>query len=375
MRVAIEALGIGRPGGGRTATINLVRQLLVLDQENDYLIYLDAPEPSLVNLSAHAKQFIAPFHNRYAARLYLQILLPIHIRRHSIDLIHFVKNQVILGTGAKTVVTVYDLTTLKYPNVYPLVDVLYWRHILPRQFKRIDSLIALSESTASDLVNYYQLSRNRIKVIFPGYDPKFRPATQETIQYARERYGLTKGYFIHVGSFSLKKNLVMLLEAFSDFRKRTGFDGQLVLVGAEYPKGRDSQFTQMLSRPDVSAGIVPTGYVPEDLLLGLYSGALALVFPSLHEGFGLVVLEAMACGTPVVVHGTDALREVVGDSGMILESASDARNWSRAFEEILRDKKLREEMSRASLKRARLFSSEKSARQVLELYQQIVPKD
>lgn len=368
MRIAIEALGIERPGGGRVATLNLLRALLTLDDQNEYLLYLSAPEPALASMNSRARQQVIPVHNRFLARLWLQVLLPLQIRRRRVDLIHFAKNQVVLGTGIPTVVTVYDLTTLKHPQAYPMIDVWYWRHILPRQFRRTHRLIALSQSTAADLVTLCKIPSERITVIYPGYDSSFHVVTQEQVRAGRERLGLPENYFIHVGNISLKKNLSTLVEAFLDFRQRNNFDGKLVFVGTDYHKGRDEHFKRLVAQSNARDAVILTGYVSKDLLVDLLNGALAFLFPSLHEGFGLAVLEAMACGTPIIAHAAGAVCEVVGNAGIIIESPTDIRSWSHAIESLVTDRSLREQLRQAGLQRAKLFSAEECARRTLQLY-------
>jgi len=375
MRIAIEALGISRPGGGRAATLNLLRPLLTMDQANEYVIYLDSPEPELANISTRARQRIIPIRNRFMSRLYLQAIMPVEMRRGKIDLVHFVKNQMISRCGAPSVVTVYDLTTLRHPEAFPGVDVWYWRHVLPRQYHRADGIVAISESTAQDLITYYRLPREKIAVIYPGYDPVYRPLSAEQSQTIRQHYGLAdEQYFIHVGSFSVKKNLAMLIDAFLDFRQRTGFTGRLVFVGADYPKGRDHAFAQRLTQSEVRAAVVLTGAISNEDLAALYNGALALLFPSLHEGFGIVALEAMACGVPVVAHAAGAVREVVGDAGIIIDSATDVVQWSRTMQTVVADESLRAHLSRAGIDRARSFAPEFIVRQMLNLYQSVLPQ-
>ena len=373
MRIAIEALGISRPGGGRAATLNLLRPLLALDQTNEYVIYLDSPEPELARLSERARQRIIPFRNRFVSRLLLQVVLPVELRRCKIDVIHFVKNQMIFGAGPRTVVTVYDLTTLRHPEAFPELDVWYWRHLLPRQYRHADRVVAISESTAHDLADYYRLPREKVAVIYPGYDPIYRPMPAEQSRPVQRRYGLDEQrYFIHVGSLSIKKNLAMLIDAFMDFRQQTGLDIRLVLVGANYPKGRDQGFVQRLMRPDVRASIVLTGAIPNEDLAALYNGSVAFLFPSLHEGFGIVALESMACGVPVVAHAAGAVREVVGDAGLVLDSATDRTLWSQTMQRIATDDALRAKLSLAGVNRARLFAPECVARQTLDLYQEVL---
>ncbi|MGE0702361.1 MAG: glycosyltransferase family 4 protein [Vicinamibacterales bacterium] len=373
MRIAIEALGIDRPGGGRVATLNLLRPLLARHDEHSYSIWLSAPEPSLEGLHPRAHQHVVSSANRFVARLVLQRSLPRFCRQEQIDLVHFVKNQVVSGTGTRAIATVYDLTTLRHPEAYPAIDVLYWRHVLPRQYRRLDGLIAISRSTGDDLASFYSLPSERIRVIPCGYDPVYRPADQSEIADGRRKHGLQDlPYFIHVGNLSRKKNLAMLLEAFLDFRTKTNFPGRLVLVGAEYSKGRDGRFFEILGREDARASVVLTGHVPQDDLIGLYGGALAFLFPSLHEGFGLVVLEAMACGAPVIAHATGAVSEVLGDAGIALSSPDDVGAWSAALARVASDDGLRTALSRAGLERASLFDPGRSADRTVAFYEDVV---
>jgi glycosyltransferase involved in cell wall biosynthesis len=255
--------------------------------------------------------------------------------------------------------------------VYPSIDVLYWRHILTRQLRRIHRLIALSQSTASDLVTLCQVPRERITVIYPGHDPAFHVVPQDQVCAARARFGLPERYLIHVGNISLKKNLGTLIEAFLDFRARHGFDGKLLLAGADYYKGHDERLEQLIAQPNVRDALVLPGYIPQDLLVALLNGACAFLFPSLHEGFGIAVLEAMACGVPVIAHAAGAVREVVGDAGVIIESSTDIHSWSCAIKHLVADPSLRARLRRDSLARAQLFSAEQCARQTLHLYKSL----
>jgi alpha-1,3-rhamnosyl/mannosyltransferase len=234
-------------------------------------------------------------------------------------------------------------------------------------------LIAISKATADDLMSFYGLPSERIRVIPCGYDPAYRPADASEIADARRTHGLQDlPYFIHVGNLSKKKNLAMLLEAFLDFRTRTNFRGKLVLVGAEYSKGRDDRFFEILAREDARASVVLTGHVRQHDLIGLYGGALAFVFPSLHEGFGLVVLEAMACGVPVIAHAAGAVPEVLGDTGIVVRSPDDVGEWSASLERVASNDALRAALSRAGIERASLFEPQRSASSTAAFYDDVV---
>jgi glycosyltransferase involved in cell wall biosynthesis len=371
VRIVIEALGIDRPGGGRTASLSLLKSLLAADERHEYVILLSAPEPDL-EINARAAQHIIPIRSRFLSRIYLQAALPVLCRRFRADVVHFVKNQAAFGIGTCKVVTVYDLTTLRHPESYPAVDVWYWRHLLPRQYRGADRIVAISEATASDLVSCYQLARERIRVIHCGYDPIYQPAAPREVERALQRHGLDRTrYFLHVGNLSLKKNLTVAVEAMIDLRKRTGFQGVLALAGESYTKGRDERFFRLLETADGRSAVRLLGHVEQPELPALYSGATAFVFPSLHEGFGLAPLEAMACGAPVIAHAGDAVREVVGDAGLLIESASDVDRWSRALETVATNRTVRERMRAAGLARAAQFTGERAARKTLDVYDEL----
>ena len=371
MRIVIEALGINRPGGGRTASMNLLKPLLGLDDRNQYLILLSAPEPELEG-NPRATQHIIPVRSRFLSRVYLQAVLPTLCRRFRADVVHFLKNQAAFTTGTRSVVTVYDLTTLRHPEAYPLVDVWYWRHVLPRQYRRADRLVAISSATAADLKSWYQLPQSRIGVIHCGYDPAYRVAERQEVVQALRTYQLEgTAYFLHVGNLSLKKNLGVAVEAVLDFRNRTGSPAVLALAGQAYSKGHDTRFFSLLDRAEAASAVRLLGHVPQPQLQALYSGATAFVFPSLHEGFGLAPLEAMACGAPVIAHGGAAVREIVGDAGLLIDSASAVDQWSRALETVAGDPTLQQRMRAAGLLRATHFTGERAVRQTLALYDEL----
>ena len=200
----------------------------------------------------------------------------------------------------------------------------------------------------------------------------YRPVGSHQAARSRQVLGLeATDYFLHVGNLSMKKNLAMAVEAFLNFKRRTGFDGVFVLAGASYPKGRDERFFDLIATPEARGAVTLTGHVPQEHLAGLYAGALAFLFPSLHEGFGLAPLEAMACGAPVIAHAGEAVREVVGEAGILLDSATDTGEWSRAMERVAYDSALRQRLSEAGLIRASRFTGDRTARETLGVYEEV----
>jgi glycosyltransferase involved in cell wall biosynthesis len=369
MRIAIDALGIAQPGGGRTATLNLLTALFRIDRENQYLVFLDEPETALA--APNVQQRLVSSRGRFAARLWAQLVLPIALRRSSMDLVHHIKNLGTFGNPGSTVVTVYDLSVLSQPDIYPLSDRVYWRWIEPATLRQAQRIIAISQSTAQDLSAYYGIGADKIDIVYPGYDPAFVPLLAADVARIRHKYRLPDRFLLHVGSISRKKNLAPVVRAMA-LLARHDPTASLVLAGRVYGKAFDRELFQLMGDRATAGRVVMLGPVPPEDLPGLYNCATAVVYPSLQEGFGLVALEAMACGTPVVTSGSGAIGEVVGDAAIIVSSANDDVEWSAVMERVLADSDQRAQLRRLGLNRARLFSNEEGARQTLAVYRRAV---
>ena len=187
----------------------------------------------------------------------------------------------------------------------------------------------------------------------------------------RRQYHTGPRFILHVGSIWRKKNLLTLLQAYEKLCER-GYDGNLVLVGRQYTKGRDEAFYAHLEASPYRSRVVLTGVAPDADLPGLYNAAELMIFPSLHEGFGLVAVEAMACGTPLIASHTGALPEVVGDGGVLLEDMRDAGSIVQAAERLLGDKALRQQQIARGLERASRYTASKATRQTLALYRELL---
>ncbi len=372
MRIAIEALGIHDYGGGRTATLNLLRNLLAIDRDNQYLAILSAPEPQLV--ARNLQQLIAPTKNRFLMRAWAQLVLPIHLRHY--DVIHFAKNLTSFGMPIPTVVTIYDMTTLIFPELLPKIDVWYWRWIQRYALRKVAQVIAISTTTKQDVQTYLGVDPGKIRLIYPSIQPRFQPATEELIAQTRTRYGLPGKYILHVGRIDRKNNLGLLIEAFtkliqSDMPK---YDGVLVIAGGEYAKSPDKSLAGIIARHNLSERIIFTGRVPDSDLPALYSGAQLAVMTSLHEGFGLVAVEAMACGTPLIANRTGALPEVTGEAALLLNEP-DPQKLATAMAQVLNEDKLRAQLCKAGLAQARTYQNQADAHLTLQVYENVLSKD
>jgi glycosyltransferase involved in cell wall biosynthesis len=369
LKIAIDALGIHYYGGGRTATLRLLEALFALDQHNEYVVGVTQFEPSLQTSGGNVCQWVAPSRNRFIVRLWAQMTFPVMFRKF--DLIHFTKNLGVVGAPTKTVVTVYDLTTLILPDLFPVMDIYYWRHIQKYTLTTADGIIAISNNTAQDICRFYPIDPKKIRVIYPAHAGHFHPPSPEDVARVRLKYALPDEFILHVGRIDRKKNIPLLLEAFAVFQQKNTFMGKLVFVGEEYRKARDPTIATSVERLGLENEVLFTGPLPDDDLSAIFGAAQVSVLCSRHEGFGIVALEAMACGSPLIVTPAGGVVEAVGDAAVVLKGES-PHELAEALETVVRDPGLRLSLREKGLHRTGLFNWNLSARQTLQFYQELV---
>ncbi|MFO7917885.1 MAG: glycosyltransferase family 1 protein [Anaerolineae bacterium] len=267
-----------------------------------------------------------------------------------------------------TVLTVHDLIFERYPKYHKMMNYLYLRTAMPLYCRRATAIIAVSQSTRGDIVDLYNIPPKKITVIPEAADPNFRPQPAERIKAVRRRYGLPSRYLLAVGTIEPRKNLSRLADACSPLFAQDLVDA-LVLVGSKGWLYKD--FFRHLESLPWRDRILRTGFVQEQDLPAVYAGALLTVQPSLYEGFGLPVLEAMACGCPVCASDTSSLPEVGGQAARYFDP-QDTEEMTHCIGHVLRHPHLRQEMAKKSLVRARTFSWKSTARQTLNLYRRVM---
>jgi glycosyltransferase involved in cell wall biosynthesis len=279
-------------------------------------------------------------------------------------LFHATEHLLMPLRGVPTVLTVHDLIFRHLPEHHKTLNRWYLNWTMPLYCRRADRIIAISHATQRDLIAAYDVPPEKITVIHEAADPRFRPQPPEAVEAVRTRYGLPERYLLSVGTIEPRKNLTRLLEAFEALHAE-GLTDALVVVG-----GRgwlyDDFFARLERSPAREAVLFP-GYVPDADLPPIYAGAQALAFPSLYEGFGLPVLEAMACGAPVVCSNTSSLPEVVGDAALLFDP-HDVTAITQALHRLLSDDTLHADLQQRGLDRAATFSWDRVAAETEAVY-------
>jgi glycosyltransferase involved in cell wall biosynthesis len=297
---------------------------------------------------------------------WMQLVAPRLVDELGADVAHFTNAVVPLASPVPTVVTIHDMSLTLYPRFHPLRRVLLHRPFVALAARRADAIITVSHSARRDILGHYRVPPERVHVVYEAAAPAFRPIPDRaSLEPVARRYALPARVVLYVGTIEPRKNLPRLLHAFAR-RKRAGeLPHTLVCVGRYGWRARDVRST--VERLALGEAVRFLGYVPFADLPALYNLAEFFVFPSLHEGFGLPVLEAMACGVPVIVGRNSSLVEVAGDAAEAVD-ATDVEALGDALVRLARNAELRRARARQGLARARAFSWRRAARETLAIY-------
>jgi glycosyltransferase involved in cell wall biosynthesis len=382
MRIIFDAcpLGAGQTGIGYY-TKQLLTHMTKLSPTDEFFIS-DALFGSFATINRvqfpldilpliKAMQVRFPFMTLYRMLLYVRSIGSGMTGLQGGDIFFGTNFRGVFAEGMKTVLTVHDLSHEYFPEAVEDVNMNYFRSSFPDAVERADLLIADSENTKFDIIKFLQVPEEKIKVIYIGVDKYFQPVA-DPVQLAgvRHRYSLPEHFILMVGSIQPRKNIAGVLAAMASLlNKHRTFPWKLVLAGGGGWKNEG--LADKISALGLEDRVHFTGYVADEDLPALYSLADLFVFPSLYEGFGLPVVEAMACGVPVVTSNNSCLPEIAGDAAVLVDP-HDERDIANGMLRLLEDQDLRVQCVNRGLERARMFSWETAARQTLQAFHEIV---
>ena len=319
-------------------------------------------------LPAQVRTLVSP---SWSPRLvWMQTQAPRILRHLRADVVHFTNGMVPLASPVPTVVTIHDMSLTMFPGFHPMRRVLLNRPLVNLAARRADAIITVSEAAKRDIVRLYGLESTRVHVVHEAAAPSFRVIHDPCeLRRVRERYGLGERFILYVGTIEPRKNLPKLLEAFARRRVAGDLPHQLVCAG---PYGwLSNDIEAQIDRLRVRDAVHFTGYVPFADLPAIYNLAEMFVFPSVYEGFGLPVVEAMACGTPVITGSVPALTEVAGGASERVDPL-EPETLGDAIAALAGNRERREDLSRRGLERAQTFSWERAATETLTVYRHAV---
>jgi glycosyltransferase involved in cell wall biosynthesis len=377
-RIGIDVTSALTQGGGiGRYTRELIRALVSINSADELHLFsaripdskpLSESLPSAVNVAYHP----APLSERWLYRLWYRVRLPVPIQwvTGPLDLFHS-PDFVLPPTSGNipTLLTVHDLSFLHYPETFPNALVDYLNRIVPWSVNRATHILADSKSTKEDLLSSWQIPAEKVTVLYSGVNEQFRPLEDSSkIAAVRQKYGLDeRPYVFAVGTVQPRKNYQMLIRAFRPLAMRLPHN--LAFAGG---KGwLDEGMKSEVERQGLKERVRFTGFVADEDLPALYCGASLLAFPSLYEGFGLPILEAMACGLPCIISDASSLPEVGGDAAIQLPPTNEIM-WTEAMLELLTDEEKQAQMIETGFIQARSFSWNKAAKELVQVYNSLL---
>ncbi|HYR83025.1 MAG TPA: glycosyltransferase family 1 protein [Terriglobia bacterium] len=358
MKIAFDGTVLyGRKSGVGYYCEELLKAMLSMNHADQFYVFSHQPVDLDIAASNGNLKFTNSFHFPVRA-FYLHALLPRILDKVQPDLCHYTNFLAPITEDRPYVVTIHDmgLEVLRY--AHPLAKRLYTKPLVPRVARKAKLILTNSEYSKWEIVRHLGISEEQIRVTPLAASPEFMPVPVRP----------ANPYFLYVGNLEPRKNLERLIEAFA---RMPGKSHELVIVGNRWYRG--AAIEKKARALGANGAVKFLGYVPRAELPELFSGATAFVYPSLLEGFGLPIVEAMACGAPVITSNSSSLKEVAGGAALLVDPSS-VRELTEAMARVVQDSGLREELSRKGLRRAAEFSWARTAELTLEAYREVMER-
>ena len=364
LRIGIDIHSIGsQKGGNETYYRELIKEMIQFPCDHTFFLYYTDPRASeqIAPPERFRLERLRPSHRI----LRIPFTLPLRVRHDKLDVFHA---QFIVPPflKCKTVTTIPDIAFEHVPQFFPVRQRAWLKLLVRESAKRAVHIITVSEYSKRDLVETYGVSAEKITVTYEGAGEEFIPLDREKAkEHLARKYGIQDEFILYLGRLQARKNLARLVESYANVRK-SGLPHKLVLAGKQ-----DSLFEPVLARIrelNLENDIVMPGYVAAEDVPAFFNAAEVFVYISFYEGVGLPILEAMACGTPVITSRGTSLEEVAGD-GAILVDPMDESSIAEALTRVLSDADLRHRLGQAGLARSRQFNFKNAAEQTIGVYE------
>ena len=371
MKIGIDIRLIGKKRtGDEVVFFNLVKNLAEIDQKNEYLLFTDRNpkededlkfEIEKLELKDNFKIIFLGSFNRFWWNLWA---LPNSLNKNPVDVFH---TQYIapfwLPKNVKLFLTIHDISFNFFPQFIKKSDLFFLKTLLPRSLKMATKIIAVSEFTKKEIEKYYHIPAEKIAAIHNGVDFELfnQTISTEKLEEVKKKYNLPENFILYVGTLQPRKNIPVVIEALKDL------DIKLVLAGNRKAHNFDKRIDETVEKNNLEDRAIFPGWIEEEDKPVLYKLARCFVFPSLYEGFGIPIIEAMAAGTPVISSDIPCLTEVGGE-GALFTDPKKPEEFAKKIQEILSDENLRDSLIKKGAEIAKSYTWQKNAEKTLGVY-------
>jgi len=354
---------------------HLALRLLSLGDGHDFVLFANFLKGRHL---AECRKFLSQFNgarmetkiSRIPPQVFRDWLVPIELAAGKFDIFHGLDDLVPRVSRGKSVVTIHDMAYMRTPDSLRPEWVEFKKRHTTRSARQADKIVTVSEFSKKDICTYLEVAEEKVAVIYHGISPIYRMLEdRDAVARTLQKHGIEGPYILFVGTFQPNKNVERLIEIFGSIKRDHRIPHRLVLVGAR--GWFFNTIFRKIAQLNLEESIKCMGYIPQEDMPSFYNGADLFVLPSLLEGFGIPVIEAMACGIPVVTSNACSLPEIVGDAGLLFEPTN-REEMKKALLAVLSDNALSQALRERSLKRAHEFSWETAATKTMEVYKTVV---
>lgn len=375
MRIGIDIRNIGKKRTGDEAVFfNLVKNLAKIDDANEYLLFTDITNTAIlcdieakleIENKSNFKIISLKCLNKFIWNAWT---LPRYLRKNLVDVYHtqyitpfFIPKKI------KVITTIHDISFNFYPQLIKWTDLFFLKTLIPRSLKRADKIITVSNFTKKEIIKFYKVNPEKVETIYNATGDNFLKNTfiAGELNLVREKYNLPEKFILYIGTMQPRKNIPFLIEAYANVKNK--LDGAKLVIAGKKSYNYDKKIDEVAAKYDLKDEILFPGYIDESDKPILFNLSHFFVFPSLYEGFGIPVLEAMSQGVPVLAADIPSLKEV-GEEAVLYFNPRDLASLEKALYNISISQNLREKLAKSGLERSRLFSWKKTASKILEVY-------
>jgi glycosyltransferase involved in cell wall biosynthesis len=366
MRIGIVVL-CKTLGGPKIYGYNLVRALSSTGTKDEYVVLTDNVEDfkDVSNISP----LLIKLKSLYSLAWWDYLSISNTARGLGLQLLHNTKSVLPFFISCRSIVTIHDMAPFLFPHTFPRSHRMYLQYSTARAGRKADLIITVSQNSKRDIMQLLNVNEDKIHVIYNGLDEDFKPVNDDTLRSVRQKYGIGEKVILYVGTLQPRKNVDLIIKAYSKLRKENKIEHQLVIAGRKGWMVRE--LDSLIDDLNLKEDVLFTGYIPRHELPSLYNLAEIFVYPSSYEGFGLSVLEAMACGIPVITTNKSSLPEIVGNAGVLLNDLHE-ETLAEAMWTLIGSDSLRQEYRERGIAKSKKFSWTKTAEDHLRVYHSIV---